>query len=107
MEEERKGCVSFVLDTFAQKNVLQKDACITLEDKNIKRQQLQTDHGESFNPGRKKGCRASACSKYKVKGVIYIALAISLQKSVASRTWVLNLNLSSTVFYLTNPVQRV
>lgn len=38
---------------------------------------------------------------------IYIALAISLQKSVASRTWVLNLNLSSTVFYLANPVQKV
>lgn len=51
--------LALVLDIFAQKNVLQEEACIILED--TKRQQLQTDHGGSFNPGRKKGFRASVC----------------------------------------------
>lgn len=60
--------LALVLDIFAQKNVLQEEACIILED--TKRQQLQTDHGGSFNPGRKKGFRASVCRKQEIKGAI-------------------------------------
>lgn len=40
----------------------------------------------------------------KLKELYYIALVTSLQKSVASGTWLLDLNLSSTVFCLSNLV---